>query len=56
LIQSWFSLTCVLNGFSRGLGFPDGYPFLLADAVIRKLRFVHDAISKAASAVAPKES
>jgi hypothetical protein len=34
------------------LGLADGYPFILSDAVIQKLRFVHDSIGKGASSVA----
>lgn len=48
-IAAWFPLTYVLNNLNRGLGLPDGYPFVLSDAVIAKLRFVHDAIAAAAT-------
>jgi hypothetical protein len=41
LIESWFPLTCVLNNLNRGLGLPDGYPFVLSPAAIDKLRLVH---------------
>ena len=50
LIASWFPLTYMLNNLNRGLGLPDGYPFVLSAAAIDKLRFVHDTI--AASSVA----
>jgi hypothetical protein len=49
MIESWFSLTYMLNNLNRGLGLPDSYPFILSDLVIRKLRFVHDTIEKASS-------
>ena len=45
----WFSVTYMLNNLNRGLGSPDSYPFLLSDAVIQKLRFVHDTIEMAAA-------
>ena len=48
-IESWFSVTYMLNNLNRGLGLPDSYPFLLSDAVIQKLRFVHDTIEMAAA-------
>ena len=48
LIDSWFPLTYVLNNLNRGLGLPDGYPFVLSPATIDKLRFVHETISDAA--------
>jgi hypothetical protein len=44
LIRSWFPLTYVLNNLNRGLGLPDGYPFVLSDRAIEKLRFVHQTI------------
>lgn len=45
LIEDWFPLTYVLNNLNRGLGLPDGYPFVLSTPAIDKLRFVHDTIS-----------
>jgi hypothetical protein len=44
MIESWLSLTYVLNNLSRGLGLPDSYPFVLSSPVIEKLRFIHDTI------------
>ncbi len=45
LIENWFPLTYVLNNLNRGMGLPDAYPFVLAPAVIDKLRFIHDRIA-----------
>lgn len=42
LIREWLALTYVLNNLNRSLGLGDGYPFVLAEPVIRKLRFVHE--------------
>lgn len=47
-IERWFTVTFVLNNLNRGLGLADGYPFVLSQAVVDKLRFVHDAIEAAA--------
>jgi hypothetical protein len=47
MVERWFSVTFVLNDLNRGLGLPDGYPFVLSPPVIEKLRFVHDAIAAA---------
>ena len=47
LIESWFPVTYILNNLNRGLGLPDGYPFVLTDVSIGKLRFVHDTIASA---------
>jgi hypothetical protein len=48
MIESWFPLTYVLNNLNRGLGLPDGYPFVLSPAAIEKLRFVHEAVAAVA--------
>lgn len=45
MIADWFPLTYVLNNLNRGLGLPDGYPFVLSEPVIEKLRFIHDTIA-----------
>jgi hypothetical protein len=46
MIESWLSLTYVLNNLSRGLGLPDIYPFVLSAPAIDKLRFIHDTIDQ----------
>lgn len=46
LIDNWFPLTYLLNNLNRGLGLPDGYPFVLSKAAIDKLRFVHETIAE----------
>jgi hypothetical protein len=46
MIESWLSLTYVLNNLSRGLGLPDSYPFVLAAPAIDKLRFIHDTVDQ----------
>ena len=38
MIDNWFSLTYVLNNLNRGMGLPDGYPFVLSTPAIEKLR------------------
>ncbi len=45
VIDSWFPLTYALNNLNRGLGLPDGYPFVLSTPAVEKLRFVHDVIA-----------
>lgn len=54
LVEDWFPLTFALNSLNRGLGLPDGYPFVLSDLQIAKLRFVHDTIAAAAVAALPQ--
>jgi hypothetical protein len=46
MIESWLSLTYVLNNLSRGLGLPDSYPFILSAGAILKLRFIHSTIDE----------
>lgn len=41
LLASWQPLTCALNSINRGMGFADLYPFVITEAVIEKLRFIH---------------
>ena len=45
MMDAWFPLTYMLNNLNRGLGQQDGYPFVLSQPVIEKLRFVHEAIA-----------
>jgi hypothetical protein len=54
LIEGWYPLTFALNSLNRCLGLPDGYPFVLSDQQIAKLRFVHDTIAGTAVAVLPQ--
>ncbi len=44
MIEAWFPVTYLLNNLNRGLGLPDGYPFVLSPVVVKKLRFVHDTV------------
>jgi hypothetical protein len=41
VVTMWLPLTLALNQVNRSMGGPDLYPFVLAPAVIEKLRFVH---------------
>lgn len=45
MIAEWFPLTYVINNLTRGLGQPDGYPFVLSVSAVEKLRFIHDVIA-----------
>jgi hypothetical protein len=46
LIDAWVPLTIVLNSVNRSMGHADLYPFVLNNAVVAKLEFVHDLIAK----------
>ena len=41
LLRAWLPLTSAVNSLNHSMGQPDLYPFVLAPAVIGKLRFVH---------------
>jgi len=47
LLDSWFSVTYVLNNLNRGLGLADAYPFVLSPPAIAKLRFVDQVVGRA---------
>jgi hypothetical protein len=51
LMKAWIPLTIALNNMNRSFGMPDCYPFVLTDAVVAKLRFVHDEIQSHARSV-----
>lgn len=48
MLDAWFPLTYVINNLNRGLGLPDGYPFVLSTPMIKKLRFIHETIAESA--------
>ena len=41
-IATWLPLTYAVNRPNRSMGRPDRYPFVIAPAVVAKLRFIHD--------------
>jgi len=47
LLERWFPVTYVINNLNRSLGVADGYPFVLADLAVEKLRYVHDVVEQA---------
>jgi hypothetical protein len=48
IIDAWLPLSYALNAVNRSMGVDDLYPFVLRQAVIRKLGFVHRMVRKAA--------
>lgn len=44
MMDSWTSITYVLNNLNRGLGNDDAYPFVLSEPAVKKLRFVHETV------------
>lgn len=51
LVDAWVPLTVALNSLNRSMGLPDMYPFVLAEPVIDKLRFVHRVVERASTGV-----
>ena len=49
MIADWFPLTYVINNLTRGLGQPDGYPFVLSLPAVEKLRFIHETVAEFAA-------
>jgi hypothetical protein len=45
MLKDWHTLTYVLNNLNRGLGLPDGYPFVISVPVTEKLQFVHEVVA-----------
>jgi hypothetical protein len=48
LEAAWVPLTVALNSLNRSMGLPDSYPFVLPEAALKKIRFVHDVIENSA--------
>jgi hypothetical protein len=44
LVEAWVPVTVAINAVNRSVGQPDLYPFVLSEAVTRKLAFVHDLV------------
>jgi hypothetical protein len=49
LMKQWYPLTYAMNSLNRSLGMPDPYPFALAPAAVKKLRFIHRVVEAHAS-------
>jgi hypothetical protein len=49
LIADWPPLICALNSVNRGMGLSDLYPFVIPEAAIEKLRFIHEVIETEAN-------
>lgn len=56
LLNAWVELTGVLNEMSRSMGQRDYYPFVLEEAVVKKLHFVHRVLLAAVAPASPKNA
>jgi hypothetical protein len=43
-MDAWAPFVVAMNSVNRAMGRPDLYPFVLAPAVVEKLRFIHDLV------------
>ena len=48
IVDAWTPFVVAMNSVNRAMGRPDLYPFVLAPAVVEKLRFVHDLVRPSA--------
>jgi hypothetical protein len=48
IIDAWAPFVVAMNSVNRAMGRPDLYPFVLAPAVVEKLRFVHELVRNSA--------
>lgn len=51
IIDRWLPLAWSLNMVNRSMGHRDLYPFILADPVLEKMRFIHELCTRAAHRV-----
>jgi hypothetical protein len=41
IVEAWLPVTIAMNGMNRCMGTSDLYPFVMSDAVVAKLRYIH---------------
>lgn len=46
LMDAWVPLTVAMNAMNRSIGLQDFYPFVLTDAILAKLEFIHGLIHR----------
>ena len=52
IVDAWAPFVVAMNSVNRAMGRPDLYPFIIAPAVVEKLRFIHDLVRGAARSAA----
>jgi hypothetical protein len=50
LLGGWVPLTLAMNSLNRSMGLADAYPFVLSEAAVDKLRFVHRIVQRSRGA------
>jgi len=46
IIRLWLPLTLAMNSLNRSMGLNDLYPFVISPAVMNKMKFIHNLISR----------
>jgi hypothetical protein len=54
IVDAWAPFVVAMNSVNRAMGRPDLYPFIIAPAVVEKLRFIHDLVRGAAESAPSK--
>ena len=49
IIEAWAPFVVAMNSVNRAMGRPDLYPFVIAPAVVEKLRFIHELVRGASA-------
>jgi hypothetical protein len=52
IVDAWAPFVVAMNSVNRAMGRPDLYPFIIAPAVVEKLRFIDDLVRGEAKSVA----
>lgn len=55
IVDAWMPVTIAMNGMNRCMGTPDLYPFVMSDAVIGKLRYIHGLVLEQGSTRTARE-
>ena len=56
IVDAWAPFVVAMNSVNRAMGRPDLYPFVIAPAVVEKLRFIHDLVRGAAQSATSRRS
>jgi hypothetical protein len=46
IFEAWTPVTIAMNAMNRCMGTPDLYPFVMSDAVVAKLRYIHGLVQE----------
>jgi len=55
IVEAWLPVTIAMNSMNRCMGTPDLYPFVMSDAVVAKLRYIHGLVLEQSSTKTARE-